>query len=228
MTTSKIFLTFLVFVLFPWTSASPVEKDVEVRGKRLISAKPPFALTAPSEFNLIDSFSHENPGANSLTRVYFLVKAKGKQVEEMFILQIADKTNPRAGPMAAPPLKPYDEKRMYSKGRVQKGEVDGDRLTQLIAWNPDAPSLQPLAKKNIIIPPHWALQGQFLFAYQTEHVILIRYSRDVRTFGLKISEEGKVWEKSSISGNEKKAYEIFQKSFLEMVNSIEANKPDSR
>ncbi len=221
MTTSKIFLTVLALLFFPWTSAFPGEKDIELRGRRLVSTKPLFALTVPSELDLIDSFSHENPGANSVTRVYFLAKTKGKQVEEMFILQIADKTNPGAGPMTAPPLKPYDEKKMYSKGRIKKGEVDGDYLTQLMAWNPDAPSLQPIVKKGVTIPRHWALQGQFLFAYSTEHVILIRYSRDVHTFGKKISEEGKAWEKSSISGNEKRAYEIFQKSFLEMVKSIE-------
>jgi hypothetical protein len=224
-TTRKIFLTFLVLVLFPWTSAGAGEKDLEVQGKRLVSLKPPFTLTSPSELNLVYSFSQENPGVNSLTRVYFLVKAKGKQVEEMLILQIADKANPRAGPMAAPPLKPYTEERMYSKGRTKKGEVEGDHLIQLMAWNPDAPSLQPIVKKGIIIPPHWALQGQFLFPYQTEHVILIRYSRDVRTFGLKISEEEKAWRKGSISGNEKRAYEIFQKSFLEMVGSIEVTNP---
>ena len=32
----------------------------------------------------------------------------------MLIVQIADKTNPQAGPMTVPPLKPYTEKRVYS------------------------------------------------------------------------------------------------------------------
>jgi len=158
---------------------------------------------------------------NSLTRAYLLVRDKEKKVEEMFILQVADKINPGAGPMTAPPLKPYTETRMYSKGRIKQGEVEGNHLTQLMAWNPNAPSLQAVVKKGITIPSHWALQGQFLFAYHGAHVILIRYSRDVHTFGLKISEEEKAWEKGSISGNEKKAYDMFQKRFLEMIGSIQ-------
>jgi hypothetical protein len=90
-----------------------------------------------------------------------------------------------------------------------------------MAWNPDAPSLQPIVKKGIVIPSHWALQGQFLFVYQGEHAVSIRYSRDIRAFGLKISEEGKDWERESISGNEKRTYETFQKTFMGMINSIQ-------
>jgi hypothetical protein len=89
-----------------------------------------------------------------------------------------------------------------------------------MAWNPDAPSLQPIVKKGIVIPSCWALQGQFLFNYRGGHAVLVRYSRDVRSFGFKISEEGKDWERSSISGNEMKTYETFQKIFMEMINSI--------
>ena len=144
------------------------QKDLEIQGKKLVSQKPPFTLTLPSEFISIHSFAHENPKENSVTRVYFLVKTKGKQVEEMLILQIADKTNPQAGPMSVPPLKPYIEKRLYSKGEIKKGELEVDYLIQLMAWNPDAPSLQPIVKKGIVIPSHWALQGQFLFIYQGE------------------------------------------------------------
>ena len=177
-------------------------------------------MTLPSEFRLIHSSSNPNPAENSLTRIYFFVKAKEKQVEEMLILQIADKTNPQAGPMNIPPLKPYTEKRMYSKSKAKKEGLEIDYIMQLMAWNPDAPSLQPIVKKGIMIPSHWALQGQFLFAYQGEHAVFIRYSKDVHSFGLEISEDGKDWGKESISGNERKVYEAFQKTFMEMINSI--------
>ena len=134
----KNIIALICFLLFVGTTAKAAQKDLEIQGKKLISPKPTFTLTLPSEFNLVHSFSHENPGESSLTRVYFLVKSKGKQVEEMLILQIADKTNPQAGPMTANPLKPYTEKRLYSKGRVKKGELEVDYLIQLMAWNPDA------------------------------------------------------------------------------------------
>ncbi len=100
------------------------------------------------------------------------------------------------------------------------GELRADYLIQLMAWNPNAPSLQPIVKKGIMIPSRWALQGQFLFVYQGEHAVFIRYAKNVNSFGLKISEEGKDWERESISGNEKKVYEAFQKTFMEMINSI--------
>jgi hypothetical protein len=90
-----------------------------------------------------------------------------------------------------------------------------------MAWNPDAPSLQPIVKKGIVIPSHWAIQGQFLFVYLEEHTVFFRYSKDINSFGLKTSEEGKAWEKESISGNEKKVYETFQRNFIEMINSIQ-------
>ena len=179
----------------------------------------------PSEFRPVHSFSHENPEDNSLTRVYFFIKEKNRQVEEMLILQIADKTNPQAGPMTAPPLKPYHEKRMYSKNKVKRGEVEIEYLVQLMAWNPDAPSLQPIIKKGITIPPHWALQGQFLFIYLGEHAVFIRYSKDVNASEIKISEDGDKWNKDSISGNEKKAYETFQKKFMEIIDSIRIKNP---
>ena len=143
----------------------------------------------------------------------------------MLILQIADKTNPQAGPMTATPLKPYTEKRLYSKGKVKKGELEVDYLIQLMAWNPDAPSLQPIVKKGLIIPSRWALQGQFLFLYQGEHAVFFRYSKDINSFGIKVSEKGDDWGKGSISGNEKKVYETFQKSFMEMIDSIQIKSP---
>jgi hypothetical protein len=153
------------------------------------------------------------------------VKTKGKQIEEMLILQIADRTNPQAGPMTVTSLKPYTEKRLYSKGKVKRGELEVDHLVQLMAWNPDAPSLQPVMKKGLILPSHWALQGQFLFLFQGEHAVSFRYSKDVNSFGIKVSEKGEGWEKGILSGNEKKAQETFQKTFVEMIDSIQIKSP---
>jgi hypothetical protein len=217
----KIFVILISFVLVLGTLNTAIAKELEIQEKQLISQRPSFTLALPSVFNLVHSFSHENPGENSLTRVYFLIKTRGKQVEEMLLLQIADKTNLQAGPMSAPPLKPYTEKRLYSKGKVKKGELEVDYLIQRMAWNPNAPSLQPIVKKGNVIPSHWALQGQFLFVYMGEHAVFFRYSKDINSFGLKTSEEGKSWERESISGNEKKVYETFQKNFMEMINSIQ-------
>jgi hypothetical protein len=221
----KIFFVLLGLLLTAWVTACAPKKDLEVEGKKLVSLKPPFTLMLPSDFNLIHSFSHENPEENSLTRVYFLIKTKEKQVEEMFILQVADKTNPQAGPMTIPPLKPYTEKRLYLKGKVKKGELEGEYLIQLMAWNPEAPSLQPIVKKGFVIPSRWALQGQFLFPYQGEHAVFFRYSRDVHSFKMKVSEKGEDWEKGLISGNEKRVHETFQKSYMEMIDSIQIKNP---
>jgi hypothetical protein len=127
--------------------------------------------------------------------------------------------------MQAPSLKPYTEKRMYLKDKKKKGALQVDYLLQLMAWNADASSLQPIRKKGITIPSHWAMQGQFLFNYLGEHAVLVRYSRDVNTFGLKVSETGKNWERGSISGNEQRVYEVFRKGFLEMVDSIQIKNP---
>jgi hypothetical protein len=217
----KILLTLVGFVLIGWAAEAVASKDLEIQGKGLVSQKPPFTMSLPSEYRLFHSFSHDNPGESSLTRVYFYMKAKGKQAEEMFIVQVSDKTNPQAAPMTAPPLKPYAEKRMYSKGKVKKGDLEVEYLTQLMAWNPDAPSLQPIVKKGMTIPNHWALQGQLLFLYLGEHGVFVRYSRDIHSFGMKVSGEGKDWDRDVISKNEKKVYEIFEKGFTEMVNSIQ-------
>jgi hypothetical protein len=221
----KIPILLVVIVVWSWTTVAFAAKDLEIQGKKLISQKPPFTLSLPSELRLVHSFSQPNPSENSLTRAYFLVKAKGEQLEEMLILQIADKTNPQAGPMTIPSLKPYTEKRMYSKDKKKKGELGVDYLIQLMAWNPDAPSLQPIVKKGTVIPSSWALQGQFLFSYQAEHAVFVRYSKDVNSFGLKISKEGKDWERESISGNEKRVYEAFRKSFMGMIDSISIQNP---
>lgn len=219
--TKKLFLPLLVLMLTTWTPAVAVQRDIEVQGKRLVSQEPHFTLTLPSELNLVDSFSHENPERNSLTRVYFLIKPKGKQVEEMLILQIADRTNSQAGPITAPPLKPYTERRSYLKGMMKKGKLEMNYLIQLMAWNPDAPSLQPLIKIGFTIPRHWAVQGQFLFLFQGEHAVLFRYSKDASSFGVKTSAKSGDWEKGAISRNEKKVYETFQKAFMEMMDSIQ-------
>ena len=224
-TMKKFFLVLLGLMLIPWVTANAAKKELDVQGKKLISQKPPFNLVLPSEFDLVHSSSHENPGESSLTRVYFLVKVKGKQIEEMLIVQIADKTNPQAGPMTAAPLKPYAEKRLYSKGKVKKGELEVDYLIQLMAWNPDAPSLQPVMKKGLLIPSAWALQGQFLFLYQGEHAVYFRYSKNIHSIGIKVSEKGDDWDKGRISGNEKKVYETFQKGFMEMMDSIQIKNP---
>lgn len=216
----RIVIALFCLILAVGAIANAAQKDLEIQGEKIVSQKPPFTLTLPSEFNLVHSFTHENPRESSVTRVYFLVRTKGKQVEEMLILQIADKINPQAGPMTAPPLKPYTEKRMYSKGEVIKGKLEVDYLIQSMAWNPDAPSLQPIVKKGFIIPSLWALQGQFLFLYQGEGAVSIRYSKDANSFGMKVSDGGRKWERESISGNEKRVYEVFQKTFLQIIDTL--------
>ena len=219
----KIFFALLSLLLITWMTGCASKKELELEGKKLISRKPPFTLTLPSQFILAHSFSHENPTEHSLTRAFFFIKEKegDKRVEEMLILQIADKTNPQAGAMTAAPLKPYAEERMYSQGRFKKGSFESDYLIQLMTWNPDAPSLEPILKKGLVIPSHRALQGQFLFLYQGEHAVFFRYSKDVDSFGIKVSEKGENWDRERISGNEKRVYETFQKGFMEMMDSIE-------
>ena len=221
----KIIPVLVSFVLFIWVETGAGVKDLDIQGKKLISHRPPFTITLPAEYDLVHSFSHENPGESSLTRVYFFVKHNGKQLEEMLILQIADKTNPQASPMAVPSLKPYTEERMYQKGKRKMGELEINYLTQLMAWNPNAPSLQPLLKKGIIIPAHWVVQGQFLFIYLGEHAVFVRYSKDINAFGMKVSEKGEDWGRRRISGNEQRVYETFQKMFTEMINSIQIKTP---
>jgi hypothetical protein len=217
-------ITHFIIILFFGTFLSGCAGvGVEIKGGQLISQKPAFRLPLTSEFRLVDSF--ENPGENSNTRACIYIKEKDRQVEEMFILQIADRTNPQAGPITAPSLKPYGEQNMYLKDKIRRGEVEGDYLIQIMAWNPKASSLQAIAKKGFIIPSHLALQGQFQFIYQKEHAVSIRYSKDVNSFGFKVSEDGGKWVKDSISGSEKQAYEIFKENFLKMINSVRLGNP---
>ena len=122
--------------------------------------------------------------------------------------------------MIVPPLKPYSEKKMYQKGKVKKGNVEADFLIQLMAWNPAASSLQPIVQKGMKIPSHWALQVQVLFQPQVKSAVFLRYSRDIGSFGLKVSDEGTAWNKDSISGNEKKVYESFQRAASGMIESL--------
>jgi hypothetical protein len=219
----KIVIYFIIILFLGTFLTGCAGVGVGIKEGQLISQKPPFRCSLLSEFRLVDSF--ENPGENSNTRAYIYIKEKDKQIEEMFILQIADRTNPQAGPITAPSLRPYGEQNMYLKDKIRKGEVEGDYLIQIMVWNPKASSLQAVVKKGFIIPSHLALQGQFQFIYQKEHAVSIRYSRDVNSFGLKVSEEGEKWVKDSISGSEKQAYEIFKESFLKMINSVYFGSP---
>ena len=212
-------------MLLQGTMASVSGREVDIRGRTVRSTTPPFSFTLPAEFRSIDFFSQENPAESSLTRGYFLVRARDQRMEELFILQISDRTNPQAGPMTVSPLKPYTEKRLYAQEKRKKGNLTGEVLIQLMAWNPEAPSLRGLIKKGIVIPPHWALQGQFQFLYQGDHAVSFRYSKDVGSFGMKVSEDGKRWEKDSLTDNEKKTYEIFKKTFTEMIDSIQIRNP---
>ena len=60
---------------------------------------------------------------------------------------------------------------------------------------------------------------------QTINIATTTDSKDIHSFGLKVSNEGKDWDKESISGNEKKIYEIFQKRASEMVDSLRLQNP---
>jgi hypothetical protein len=219
----KKFIIILVALALIACSRETTEKELEIQGAKLISRKPPFTLNLPSEFELIDFSSLDYPKENSRTRTYGCIKTNENQAEEILVVQVADRTNPQAEPMTVPPLKPYTETRMYAKSKVKKEGVEIDYMVQLMAWNPNAPSLQPIIRKGLIIPPHWALQGQFLFLYQGDHAVFIRYSKDIGSFGIKTSEKGDDWEKGVISRSEKRVYENFQKTFMQMIDSIQIN-----
>jgi len=221
----KVVIVLLGLFLFVCAVAIAAVQDLEIKGRKLLSRKPAFTLMLPSEVQFVHFSTVEVPKENSRTRNYLFIRERNKQVEELLIVQIADKTNPQAGPMTIPPLKPYAEKRMYVKEKIKRGELAVDYLIQLMAWNPDAPSLQPIVKRGIAIPSRWALQGQLLFSYQAEHAVFVRYSRDVSSFGLESSEKGKEWERESISGNEKRIYETFRKIFTGIIDSIEIKNP---
>ena len=209
------------------TTVMAAEREIEMKGRQLISQKPSFSMNLPAELRLIHSFTVEHPDESSMTRAYFFIKEKAKQVEQMVIVQIADKTNPMAGPMTVPPLKSDTDKRLYLKSSQKKGRVDVDYLIQLIVWNPEASSLQPISKKGVIVPSHLALQGQLLFGYGGEHAILIRYSRDVNSFGMRVSgrADAHAWNKESMSGNAKKVYETFREEFTGVVDSLTVKGP---
>jgi hypothetical protein len=51
--------------------------------------------------------------------------------------------------------------------------------------------------------------------------VFLRHSKDIHSFGVKVSEKGDAWGKEAISGNEKKAYETFQNDFMQMMDSIQ-------
>jgi len=196
------------------------DKLMEIEGKKLISKKPPFTMLLASDFQLIHSSVLESPEENSLTRIYFYAKVRDKTVDEMLVIQIADKTNPQAGPIVTPPLSPYNEKRLYLKGRIKKEGIEIDHLIQSMTLNPKAPSLQPILKNGIALPSNLCLQGQLMFTYLGDHAVFIRYSKDVRRFGVKVSENNDKWNQTGISGNEKKVCDEFQSVFMGMVDSI--------
>jgi len=215
-------------VFFLFVAASPafgMGKGLAVKGRTIISQRPSFALTSPSDLHLVHSGSVEHPAESSVTRTFFLIREQKKELEELLIVQVADRTNPQAGPMVLPALRPYEEKRLYLRGRVKKGDMEIEYMIQLMAWNPDAPALEPIVQKGVSIPAHWALQGQILFQPQSEHAILLRYSRDVGSFKLNVSEEGKNWDKEAISGNEKKVMRTFEKNVVEMIDSLRMQIP---
>ena len=220
----KVFVfLFISVALFSFAVAA--EKDLEIQGKKLMSRTPLFTLNLPAVLRLVHSSTVEYPRENSRTRTYFLIREKSKQVEQMMIVQIADRTNPMAEPMSVPPLKPDTDKRMYVRHHVKKERVEVDYLAQLIVWNPAAPSLEPIVKKGVGIPSQLALQGQILFSYGGEHAALVRYSREVTSFGMKVSGKVDDWNRDSISGNEKKVYTTFEKDFMGAVNSLTFKNP---
>ena len=221
----KRIIAWLVLLVLTGCSRATPEKIVEIQGRSLISRKPPFTLVSPSPFEFISFSSLDYPNENSLTRTYLWITRKENQAEEILVVQIADRTNPQAEPITAPPLKPETEKRVYLMGQDKKGNFEVNHMIQLIVWNPDSSILKPIKNRGLSIPSHWAFQGQILFIYQGEHAVFIRYSKDVNAFGFKVSEKGKDWKKGSISGNEKKVYEAFQKSFVEMMDSVQIKNP---
>lgn len=210
----------LLLVFSALAAGSAVGKELKVEGRVLQFETPPFRLTLPVECQLIHASSVENKEENSRTRSYLLARWKKNQAEEIVIIQIADKTDPRAEAMVIPPLKPLSEKRLFSKGKRNRMGLEIDYLIQGIAWNPASSSLRPLKGKGVIVPSGWVLQGQFLFPYQGDHAVFVRYSKDVNSFGWKVSQEGKSWERESISGIERKTLVAFERMFLEVIDSL--------
>ena len=73
----------IAFLLISSSWVLGAAKEFDIRGKTLISKKPPFSFTLPAELQWVHSFSSEHPAENSLTRAAFLIREKKKQVEEM-------------------------------------------------------------------------------------------------------------------------------------------------
>ncbi len=212
-----------LWILLSWITlplAVAAEKEVEIKGKDLVFQSPSFTMTLSSEMRLVHSASTDYPAENSRTHVYFFVRDKNKHVEALLIVQVAERTNPKADPISVPPLKPLSAEAAYSTGRLKKGEREIDYLVQLMSWDPQASSLQPIIKAGFTIPPHLALQGQALFLTSLDHAVQIRFSKDVQSFGVKVSEKGERWKKSSLASDEKKVSEAFQKIFMDMIQSI--------
>ena len=90
----------LFFISVVASSVFGAGRDLDVRGRSLTFKNPPFFITLPSDLQWVHSASVEHPAENSLTRTFLLVKEAKKEIEEMLIVQVADKTNPQAGPMA--------------------------------------------------------------------------------------------------------------------------------
>lgn len=216
---SKRIGVFLV-ILLVGTLGAALGKELKVEGRVLQFQTPPFRMTLPVECQLVHTSSVENRDENSRTRSYLFARWRKNLLEDLVVIQIADKTNPQAGPMSIPPLKPLSEKRLFSRGKLDRKGLEIDFLIQAMAWNPASASLRPLVEKGITIPSGWALQGQFLFPYYGENAVFVRYSKSVDSFGWKVSAEGESWEKGSISGSERKAVEMFEKMVLEMIDSL--------
>jgi hypothetical protein len=210
-------------ILLSWVALSfavAAEKEPEIRGKELTVHAPPFTMTLPEELRWVYSNTTDYPEESSRTRVYFYVRERNKQIEDLLIIQIAERTNSQAEPISVPPLKPLSIEAAYATGRLKKGEREVDYLVQLMSWNPKASSLQPIAQAGLTLPPHLALQGMGLFLYSLDRAVQIRFSKDVQSFGVRVSEKSGKWRRDVLAGNEKKVSETFQKMFMDMIESI--------
>src|SRR4030042_4819580 len=155
----RILFILLGVILIFYSQTFGADKLLDIKGTRLISHTPPLQLVLPSELRLVHSLSTDHPRESSKTRAYLLIKEQKKQVEDLLILQIAEKTNPQTEPMTVPPLKPSSEERMYFKGQLKKAQSEIDYLCQIMRWNPEADALKPLIEKGFVVPSRLALQG---------------------------------------------------------------------
>jgi hypothetical protein len=219
----KILVSALIWIMV--SGALAAENELRIEGKRLVSTTPFFLLTLPRPFQLVHSSSREFAKESSRTRAYLLITERSKQVMEILGLEIADRTNPAAEPMALPPLVGENEARTYDAGKLSKENNEVQYLVQLITWSRDAPSLQPIVKSGYTIASHLALQGLLLFSYGPDHGILLRYSRDVTSLGLEVGGKRDEWRKASISGNRKRALDAFTKDFKSMLDFLSFKRP---